>query len=116
MRWRRVQGMEHPPQACAACGGNPADYEGRQQDAYWAEGVDIDWGAMLYICSECADVIADLHGRVTREGFDNLQEKYEALLKEHEELKAEHEEQGELVRQVREGAAARKRLKEAASV
>ena len=115
MRWRRVQGMEGQPQCCVACGGNPADFEGNQQQALWAEGVDIDWGNNLYLCWECVQVIADLGGRATKEGFDKLDAQLNELQERYEALEAEHADTMEEVRKIRDGAAARKRLRESVS-
>ena len=110
--WRRIDGMPELPCCCAACGGNPVDLEGNQQQVLWAEGVDIDWGNMLYLCWECGNIVADLVGRATKGGFDDLVEKLETVTGEHEALKAEHAELLETVAQIRNGAAARRRLKE----
>jgi hypothetical protein len=103
--------MPDLPGCCAVCGSNPVDLEGNQQQALWAEGVDIDWGNNLYLCWECVDIIADLGGRATKVGFDELQAKYDALLEAHAELEKEHEELQETVEVIKAGAAARRRLK-----
>jgi hypothetical protein len=107
--------MPDQPQCCAGCGGNPVDFEGYQRQALWCEGVDIDWGNMLYLCWECGEVIADLVGRATRGGFDELEAKHNALLEEHARLEREHEELMETVETIRSGAAARRKLKAASA-
>jgi hypothetical protein len=107
--------MPETPQCCVACGGNPADFEGNQRQALWAEGVDIDWGSMLYLCWDCAEIIADLVGRATRGGFDDLTKRHEALLEEHARLESEHERLLELVNKIRDGGTARRKLKEVAT-
>jgi hypothetical protein len=115
MPWARLNGMPEQPQCCVACGGNPADFEGNQRQALWAEGVDIDWGNMLYLCWDCGEIIADLVGRATRGGFDDLTKKYETLRETHAQLLLEHEELKETVDKILNGAAARRRLKEVAN-
>ena len=114
MTWKRIDGMPESPQCCVACGGNPSDFEGHMQQALWAEGVDIDWGNMLYLCWECVQIIADLAGRATKEGFDKLDVQLNELQQRYEELEAEHAAQEELLQRVRDGAAARKQIKETA--
>jgi hypothetical protein len=104
--------MPETPQCCVACGGNPADFEGNQRQALWAEGVDIDWGGMLYLCWDCGEIVADLVGRATRGGFDDLTKKYEVLLEEYTELVEEHEKLLGEVTRVKEGAAASRRIRE----
>jgi hypothetical protein len=115
MSWTIVNGMAEIPNCCTACGGNSADFEGNQQQALWAEGVDIDWGGNLYLCWECGNIIASLVGRTTKEGFDALTQKYEALLEAHAELEREHEETQAEVDRIREGVAARRRIRERAA-
>jgi hypothetical protein len=111
-----VDGMPEIPHVCAICAGNPYDEAtGEQRQAIFAEGVDIDFGGALYICMDCAHLIANLIDRVPQEGYDRLQTKYENLYEEHEALKIEHEELKEIVDQIRSGAAASRRLKERAS-
>lgn len=108
-----VEGMPDTPGVCALCAGNPIDeITNEQQQAIFAEGVDIDWGNSLYICLSCAHIIANLIDRATQEGFDKLQDKYEKLYLEHEELQTEHDEMKEVVATIRAGAAASKKLRE----
>jgi hypothetical protein len=104
--------MSEVPNCCVVCGGNPVDFEGTQRQALWAEGVDIDWGGSLYLCWECGEIVADLMGRATREGFDKLTQKYEALQEEHTALVEEHEEQQKEIDKIREGVAASRRIRE----
>ena len=106
----RVKGMELQPNCCTICGGNPIDDDGDQREAIFAEGVDIDWGNSLYICWDCANIIASLVGRATKEGFDRLEVENEELQDKYDKLLEEHEEQQELVDKIRAGAKARKNL------
>jgi hypothetical protein len=108
-----VDGMPEIPHVCAVCAGNPYDEAtGAQRQAIFAEGVDIDFGGALYICLDCAELIANLINRVPQEGYDALLTKHQALLEAHAELEKEHEELQEIVNQIRAGASASKRLRE----
>lgn len=110
-----VTGMALQPNVCTLCGSNPNNDDGTAKKAIFAEGVDIDWGNSVYICWECGELIADLMGRATRRGFDELELKHEALLTAHAELEEAHERQEALVEKIREGSAAQKTLKSAAA-
>ena len=104
-------GMPEQPNCCLTCGGTPSNDDGTQKPAIYADGVDVDWGNSVYICWDCGELIADLMGRATRGGFDDLTEKYEELKAQHEELLEEHEKQEALIEKIREGSAAQKTLK-----
>lgn len=114
MPLHRIVGMPDIPHTCAVCGNGPTTNEGDQRQCIYAEGVDINWGDSLYICWDCGEIVADLVGRVTREGFDKLQEKYDSLKAEHDELLASHEEQEALLDKIREGNRAQKTIREKA--
>lgn len=107
----RVQGMPLLPHTCILCGQGPTDNEGNQQTVIFAEGVDVDWGNSVYICGECGEIIADLMGRVTREGFDHLTDSFETLQVAHADLLVEHEQQEELLDKIREGSAAQRTVR-----
>jgi hypothetical protein len=108
----RVTGMELIPHACVLCANNPVDEtSGEQQDCIFAPGVDVNWGDSVYICKSCAEIIADLMDRVTTEGYDRLNEKYEALVTEHAELQAEHDHAEAQLDRIRDGAASAKQVK-----
>lgn len=107
-----VKGMELPPNACCICGGNGSDEKGVQEDAIFAPGVDIDWGGSLYICKECAEIIADLMGRSPVSGFDALQTRYNGLSEDFDALKKKYEDQAALIERIRDGVRAKQKLKE----
>lgn len=108
-----VEGMPDTPGVCALCAGNPIDeITNEQQQAIFAEGVDIDWGNSLYICLSCAHIIANLIDRATQEGFDKLAAEREDLKEQLDNLQAEYDEMKEVVATIRAGAAASKKLRE----
>lgn len=107
-----VKGMELTPNACVLCGSNPVDdVTGEQQPAVFAPGVDVDWGGSVYICWECCNIIADLCGRVTVDGFDALNGKYEKLKDAYEILVEEHNKAKGFIERIRDGQAALKEVK-----
>lgn len=107
----KVKGMALIPHACVLCANNPVEEQtGEQQEAIFAPGVDVNWGDSVYICKSCVEIMADLFGRVTVEGFDKLTEKYETLKVEHEILEVNHERAKSLLARIGEG---KKALKEA---
>lgn len=108
----RVEGMPLPPYTCVSCGQGPTDNEGHTQTCIFAEGVDIDWGNSVYICYDCTHLIADLAGRVTKEGFDRLTAAFEELTEKHDNLLEQHGEQEELLDKIREGSAAQKKIRQ----
>ena len=105
-------GMPEQPNACVHCGACPSNDDGTYKQAIFSDGVDIDWGNSVYTCWDCAELIADLVGRATRGGFDELTAKYEALLEAHAELEINYERQEALIDKIRQGAAATKTLRE----
>ncbi|MDE2107004.1 MAG: hypothetical protein KGL39_57890 [Patescibacteria group bacterium] len=106
-----IKGMPEPPNACVVCGSNPNGDDGLPCDAIFAPGVDIDWGGSLYICWECGNIIANLVGRTTREGYDKLETKYFQLKEKYEELERAHEKAEVLLNKIREGARAQREVK-----
>lgn len=115
MALKRITGMPLLPHTCTLCGQGPTDNDGNQRDVIFAEGIDIDWGNSVYICWECSELIADLVGRVTREGFDRLEEDNAELQEKYDTLLGEHQEQEALLDKIREGNKAQKRIREKAT-
>lgn len=102
-----VKGMELAPQACVLCANNPVDEQtGQQQEHVFAPGVDINWGDSVYICRSCCHIIADLIGRVTVDGFDQLQTENEELKGNLEELQEKHERAKQFINRIKDGGKA----------
>lgn len=107
-----VKGMALTPQACVLCANNPVDEAtGEQQEAIFAPGVDVNWGDSVYICDSCCQIIADLKGRVTTEGFDKLTARYDELLQEHIDLEEKHEKAKAFIERIKDGNKAVKDVK-----
>lgn len=88
-KWVAVQGMKLKPYNCAGCGQTPMTgtergSEDGPKQAYFCEGVDINWGDALYICDSCARVIGQLAGFIEPDQADDLQRTIDRL---EEELK-----------------------------
>lgn len=108
-----VRGMKLPPNHCVLCSNNPADeITGEQLQAIFAPGVDVNWGDSVYICWGCTEIIADLAGRVTVEGFDKLNKKYQDLTEAYNTLVGEHNKAKSLIERIQDG---QKAVKEARS-
>jgi hypothetical protein len=107
-----VRGMALTPNACVLCANNPVDETtGEQQEHIFAPGVDVNWGDSVYICNSCGQIIADLLGRSTVEGFDRLQAENEELKEELEDLKERHERAKAFIERIKEGNKAVKAVK-----
>jgi len=106
-----VHAMELSPYTCLLCSTNPVDDDGNPKKSIFAEGVDVDWGNSVYICEECGDLIVDLMGRSTKEGFDRVTAQRDDLREKYNALLTDYEEQQELVDKIREGSEAIKKVK-----
>lgn len=107
-----THGMPLQPNTCLTCGCNPTNPDGSQMEAVFAEGVDVDWGNSVYICMECANLIADLVSRVPREFSDKTEAELDDLRREHSELLEKFEAQEALIQKIRDGGSAQKTLRE----
>lgn len=107
-----VKGMELIPHACVLCANNPADeITGEQQEAIFAPGVDVNWGDSVYICNSCGQIIADLLGRSTTKGFDELKTRLEGLERAYAKLQKKHQKAKEVIERIQVGAAQVKDVK-----
>lgn len=90
-RWVARQGMHLKPYRCVACGQTPRDddVEGRPvKQAYFCEGVDVNWGDSVFLCDSCVRVLGELRGMMDVKQADRLKGnvmRYEARIKELEE-------------------------------
>jgi hypothetical protein len=100
--------MENAPGVCLHCGSNPKQDDGSEQPAIHFSGIDVDWGLDVYICSECADNICDLMGRVTEAEHKTLQKEYRHLAKEHASVSKRLSKLQGLFNDMKKGAKAKK--------
>lgn len=107
-----VKGMPLMPHHCTLCSNNPVDeITGQQQEHVFVPGVDVNYGDSVYICHSCAEIIADLIGRSTRAGFDEIERKYRNLKAEHEVLEGNYEREKTFVDRIKDGNKAIKEVK-----
>jgi hypothetical protein len=108
--------MHLKPYKCVACGGTPRDdeIEGRpSMQAYFCEGVDIDWGNSLFLCGNCVRVLGELRGMVGVTEHNKLKTLYESLLDSHEKLSETHAALQDRVDRMLDGVAAKKEVTKA---
>jgi hypothetical protein len=89
--------VTQPPGCCLLCAGNPVDETKEDHPLLpfiHVPGLDVNWGDSVYICWNCASVMADLLGRPDSEKVKailrgaKLQKKANGkLVKEVDELK-----------------------------
>lgn len=113
-RWVAVPNMHLRPYRCVGCGQTPTkgtekESEG-QEEAYFCEGVDINWGDSLFICSSCARVIGQLHGMLEPEDSEKLKDERDDLDAALTELRAEHKALTERVDRMLDGVRAKKEV------
>lgn len=90
--------ITQPPGCCLLCASNPVDETKAEKPLLpfiHVPGLDVNWGDSVYICWNCAGVMADLLGRPAEEKVKavlrgaKLQKKAnEKLVKEVEELRS----------------------------
>lgn len=80
----KVDQMNQAPSQCVCCGGNPYK-DGKAQEAFDLD-TDINWGDHGFICIECANVMADLLGRVDKETHDAVNKELQRSEKENARL------------------------------
>lgn len=108
-----VDQMTEQPGACILCGGNPPGPDGQTRPAIHAVGLDVNWGDSVYVCGECADLIADLIGRVDEKEHKALQHDYRKLSKAHAKLTRQYRELKNRTRRIVDGERAKKEVKSA---
>lgn len=113
MGWTKVTGMPLTPHACVACGQNPSDVEGNFDTALFAEGVDVDWGNSVYLCSSCQNVIVELITGYTIEQVAELDDKLKSSRKEFNDEKKAHDKLKKRVKTMLKGARAKEKVSNA---
>src|SRR4051812_24624321 len=119
MKWARVVGMKLKPYNCIACGCTPTNEEdpnGGPADAYFAEGVDVNWGDSVYLCGTCVRILGELRGMVDTDKVEKVQAENKKLKKLLESEEAKHEALKEKVSRMVDGAKAKREAKAAVSV
>lgn len=103
--------MRPPRGDCTLCRNVVID-GGEVQEMIVCEGMDINWGEDMNICSECAGVIADLIDRPENDEVEKLRGRVIGLNRRLEDLQAEFVRVSDLNARMIEGAKAKKASKE----
>jgi hypothetical protein len=114
MMWSAVQGMKLKPYCCAACGSSPMEGtenegEGPKQ-AYFAEGVDINWGDSLYLCDTCVRILGELRGMIDVDKAKKYAKQLDSLRVQYDGLQEEHAALEKRVERMLDGARAKKEV------
>lgn len=115
MKWSVVPYMHLKPYRCIACGSTPRDdqVEGKpNKQAYFAEGIDVNWGDSLFLCDSCVRVLGELRGMVDVEDHERLQRKYDSLVEQHNALAEAHEKQDARIERMLDGVKAKKEVQQ----
>jgi hypothetical protein len=111
MKWVAVDAMRLKPYKCIACGGTPRDdtVEGKpNMQAYFAEGVDYDWGKSLYLCGNCVRVLGLLRGMVDVGPHEKMKAELARVKGELKEARAERDGVQSRIDRMLDGVAAKK--------
>lgn len=113
MKWVAVPAMHLKPYRCLACGSTPRDdeVEGRpNMQAYFCEGVDMNYGDSVFLCGNCVRVLGELRGMVSVKDHERLKKAHEELKYTHGELKEELTELRARVERMLDGVKAKKQI------
>lgn len=102
-----VTGMPLEPHACVVCARGPRDNDGNIRENVFAEAVDINWGDSVYVCPECAGLMANLFGYLAPDDVKEL----EARVKELEETEVDYKKLKKRVKTMLDGGRARKEVR-----
>ena len=117
MSWVRRQGMHLKPYRCVACGQSatpPANTEGEVADAYFCEGVDVNWGDSVFLCEACVWVLGQLAGVLDPDQVNDLKRDKARTEDELEDLKVEHDATEKRIARMLDGSRAMKEARKAA--
>jgi hypothetical protein len=116
MKWSVVPAMHLKPYRCIACGSTPRDTshpKRPQLQAYFAEGIDVNYGDSVFLCEECVKVLGQLRGMDVHEKTvkdrDQWKKSYHEAMTELEETNDRVERMLDGVRAKKEATGARKK-------
>lgn len=113
MKWVQRKGMHLKPYSCVACGQSATPVNGEMQDAYFAEGVDVNWGDSVFLCESCVWVLGQLAGFLDPDQVNDLKREKSQIEDELEDLKVEHEATEKRMGRILEGSKAMKEARKA---
>src|SRR3954464_9236937 len=89
MKWSVVPAMHLKPYRCIACGSTPRDttHPNRPNlQAYFAEGIDVNFGDSVFLCDDCVRVLGQLRGMVDVDVHEKVKKELKDLKVKFEEL------------------------------
>lgn len=106
-----VQTMEQNPGCCIICRGTPTDAEGRLRPAIDAD-MEVNFGDWVYVCIECAEILAMLIGCLSMERSEQLQAMLHDANDHSEKLQEELDRERERMERLINGKRALREIKE----
>lgn len=111
MKWSVVPAMHLKPYRCIACGSTPRDTshpKRPQLQAYFAEGIDVNYGDSVFLCEECVKVLGQLRGMVDVDLHEKVVKDRDQWNKSYHEAMTELEETNDRVERMLDGVRAKK--------
>jgi len=105
--------MHLKPYRCIACGSTPRDttHPNRPQlQAYFCEGVDVNFGDSVFLCEECVKVLGQLRGMVDVDVHEKLIKLHDGLVRAHQKLVEEYDTQESRIERMLDGVKAKKEV------
>jgi aminoglycoside N3'-acetyltransferase len=112
-RWVVVPAMHLKPYRCIACGSTPRDttHPNRPQlQAYFCEGVDVNFGDSVFLCEECVKVLGQLRGMVDVDVHEKLMRQHKELEVSYRDLEADYNTQESRIERMLDGVKAKKEV------
>jgi hypothetical protein len=81
------------------------------EEAYFREGLDVNWGDSVFLCKSCVWVLGQLAGFLDPEQVDDLARKHRDLEEELAEITEERNKLRGQVRRILDGSKAMKEVK-----
>jgi hypothetical protein len=113
MKWSVVPAMHLKPYRCIACGSTPRDTshpKRPQLQAYFAEGIDVNYGDSVFLCEECVKVLGQLRGMVDVDVHEKLIKLHDGLVRAHQKLVEEYDTQESRIERMLDGVKAKKEV------
>jgi hypothetical protein len=114
-RWVVVPAMHLKPYRCIACGSTPRDTTQPDRpnlQAYFREGVDVNFGDSVFLCEECVKVLGQLRGMVDVSVHEKLIRELNRISSERDQIQEELEATQDRIERMLDGVRAKKEATE----
>lgn len=111
MKWSVVPAMHLKPYRCIACGSTPRDTSHPNRpnlQAYFAEGIDVNFGDSVFLCEECVKVLGQLRGMVDVDVHEKAKKNFAAMMQERDSLIVELAQAQDRIDRMLDGVRAKK--------